>query len=57
MDCPGCKYPDLRVTDTRFTGSEIVKRRRECMRCGLRIVTEEQIKNLTKKKDKHVLIT
>lgn len=47
MDCPECKYQNVRITHSYPEGDHTI-RRRECMRCGLRFVTQEKIKNLTK---------
>lgn len=49
MDCPGCKYPDMRVIESR-PESDTTRRRRACMKCGLRVTTEEHLK-VSKKKD------
>lgn len=51
MDCPNCKYPDTRVIDTRQSNDNTIKRRRQCMRCGHRVVTEEQVSQPRKKKE------
>jgi transcriptional repressor NrdR len=49
MDCPGCKYPDTRVIETRQDGNDRVRRRRQCMRCGHRVTTEELVASKKKK--------
>lgn len=51
MDCPGCKYPDTRVLESRQDKPDTVRRRRQCLRCGLRVTTQERIKEPKKKKD------
>jgi transcriptional repressor NrdR len=51
MDCPGCKYSDTRIIDTRQSSEHTVRRRRQCMRCGLRVTTEEQVSVPRKKKE------
>ena len=45
MQCTGCKYPDSHVVRTSHDDArdEIV-RRRECLRCGMRFTTREQLK-------------
>lgn len=53
MDCPGCKYPETRVIDTRQITENKVRRRRQCIKCGLRISTEEQVSAPRKKKEPH----
>lgn len=44
MHCPKCKNKDTKVTDSR-TSSEgmLIRRRRECTRCGFRFSTVEEI--------------
>jgi transcriptional repressor NrdR len=51
MDCPNCKYSDTRIIDTRQSSEYTVRRRRQCMRCGLRVTTEEQVSTPRKKKE------
>ncbi len=41
MQCPYCASPDSKVTDSRSV-EESVRRRRECVRCGLRFTTHER---------------
>ena len=42
MRCPFCENEETKVVDSRV-GVEGVKRRRECIRCGLRFSTSERI--------------
>jgi transcriptional repressor NrdR len=42
MRCPYCNHPESRVIDSR-DAPEGVRRRRECIRCGLRFTTYERI--------------
>lgn len=42
VNCPYCNIPDSKVTDSRTVG-ENVRRRRECIRCGLRFTTSERV--------------
>ena len=42
VKCPYCNIPDSKVTDSRTVG-ENVRRRRECIRCGLRFTTSERV--------------
>jgi transcriptional repressor NrdR len=51
MDCPGCHYTDTRIIDTRQSDERTVKRRRQCMKCGLRVTTEEHLSVPRKKKE------
>lgn len=47
MHCPVCPAQDTKVTDSRLSeGGFIIKRRRECQRCGFRFSTLEQIEIL-----------
>lgn len=48
MDCPTCKYPDMRVIESR-PEPNFTRRRRACMKCGLRITTEEHVRASNKK--------
>lgn len=44
MHCPFCSTPDTRVIDSRLsTDGEQVRRRRECLNCGERFTTYEQV--------------
>lgn len=52
MDCPGCKYSDTRVLESRPDSNDGIRRRRQCIKCGLRFSTEEHVKDPKKKKDK-----
>ena len=42
MHCPFCTNEDSKVIDSRDTG-ESIRRRRECLRCGLRFTTYERV--------------
>ena len=42
MQCSYCDYSDTRVVDSRDTPAGI-RRRRECLRCGLRFTTQERL--------------
>lgn len=45
MQCPYCKYPDSRVVDTiRHVANEHIDRRRECVKCGIRFNTRENLR-------------
>ena len=46
MRCPNCEAPETRVTDSRDTGEDI-RRRRECLNCGVRFTTYERIQHAT----------
>ena len=54
MDCPTCKYPDMRAIDTRQQEQNTIRRRRECTRCGNRITTEEVLRVKPKEKQLNV---
>ncbi|MCG8470084.1 MAG: transcriptional regulator NrdR [Gemmatimonadetes bacterium] len=44
MQCPGCGHPEDRVVDSRTSrGGRATRRRRECLGCGERFTTYEQI--------------
>ena len=44
MLCPYCTDPDSKVIDSRDAGDG-VRRRRECLRCGLRFTTYEYVQS------------
>ena len=46
MKCPFCSHEDTRVTDSR-TAEDGIRRRRECLRCGLRFTTYERVQSST----------
>lgn len=43
MRCPFCMFEDTRVLETRETGEDITRRRRECQKCEKRFTTYEQV--------------
>jgi len=43
MECPYCKNPETKVTDSRDTGTYSIRRRRECLKCNKRFTTYESI--------------
>lgn len=43
MVCPYCNHGDSRVVDSRDASQDGIRRRRECLRCGLRFTTYERI--------------
>lgn len=47
MKCPVCLYQDTKVIDSRIAGDGFsIRRRRECLKCGFRFSTYEQIEIL-----------
>lgn len=50
MECTSCKYGLTEVLETRHNPNNMIRRRRQCMRCGLRFTTEEGIKDPRKGK-------
>jgi transcriptional repressor NrdR len=47
MKCPVCHYQDTKVTDSRVaTDGSSIRRRRECLKCGFRFSTYEEIEIL-----------
>ncbi len=49
MKCPYCNHPETKVLETRETGEDVTRRRRECLKCHKRFTTYEQVEiiNLT----------
>jgi transcriptional repressor NrdR len=44
VKCPYCGFPEDRVLDSRgIRDGEAIRRRRECLRCGRRFTTHEEI--------------
>lgn len=43
MNCPSCQDSDSKVLETRATGGDATRRRRECRACGHRFTTMERI--------------
>ncbi len=44
MRCPSCQHEETRVVDSRSTGEGfVIRRRRECARCGFRFTTYERL--------------
>jgi transcriptional repressor NrdR len=43
MICPFCNLKDSRVLESRLTGENSVRRRRECEQCGKRFTTYERL--------------
>ena len=44
MLCPKCKYPDSHVVQSYKDNYEMHLRRRECIKCGHRYTTQENMK-------------
>lgn len=42
MRCVFCKYEETKVLETRDTGSDVTRRRRQCLKCEKRFTTYEQ---------------
>lgn len=49
MLCKNCNYPESRVVDTRQDDNlNQIRRRRECVKCGVRYTTQEHIRDKAK---------
>ena len=47
MRCPFCDYAESKVVDSRPADEgTIIRRRRECLRCGKRFTTYERVENI-----------
>lgn len=42
MNCPRCQHDDSKVIDSRTSG-DVIRRRRECLRCEERFTTHERV--------------
>lgn len=45
MICPFCKYTKTKVVDKRESKNQIVRRRRECLKCQKRFTTHERVES------------
>lgn len=46
MECQHCHYPDTKVVSTRQDDrTNQTYRRRECVKCGARFTTQEQLRD------------
>jgi len=45
MRCPFCSYHETKVVETRETGEDVTRRRRECLKCGKRFTTYEKMES------------
>lgn len=43
MMCPFCRHDETKVIDTRASQEFVIRRRRECLKCGRRYTTYEKI--------------
>ena len=47
MQCPSCRFEETKVIDSRAASDNtVIRRRRECSKCGFRFSTYEQIEIL-----------
>ncbi|MFA5076335.1 MAG: transcriptional regulator NrdR [Patescibacteria group bacterium] len=47
MKCPACYHDETKVVDSRVGADEIsIRRRRECLKCGFRFSTHEEVEIL-----------
>lgn len=47
MKCPFCQNPDSKVIDSRLSNeADMIRRRRECEKCGERFTTYERIEEI-----------
>ncbi len=47
MKCPACHYQDTKVVDSRVASDGLsIRRRRECLKCGFRFSTYEEMEIL-----------
>ena len=46
MHCTSCNYPDSRVVETtKDENINMIYRRRECIKCGVRYTTQEHLRD------------
>jgi transcriptional repressor NrdR len=47
MRCPYCQFPDNKVIDSRDAqDGEVIRRRRECLKCERRFTTRERVEEI-----------
>jgi len=47
LRCPFCKYPESRVIESRpAQDGNVIRRRRECIKCGRRFTTYERLEEI-----------
>ncbi len=49
MMCVYCRHDETKVIDTRMSESFIIRRRRECLKCGRRFTTHERVEESSMK--------
>jgi transcriptional repressor NrdR len=50
MKCPACDFQDTKVNDSRMVNDGLaIRRRRECLKCGFRFSTYEEVEILNLK--------
>ncbi len=47
MRCPFCSYHETKVVETRETGEDVTRRRRECLKCSKRFTTYEKMESFS----------
>ena len=45
MMCVFCRHDETKVIDTRMSDSFVIRRRRECLKCGRRFTTHERVED------------
>lgn len=53
MDCPRCESSITRVIKSKHNTFESIRRRRECIVCGLRMTTIEHFEDAGKKESEN----
>lgn len=49
MMCVFCRHDETKVIDTRMSDSFVIRRRRECLKCGRRFTTHERVEESSMK--------
>jgi transcriptional repressor NrdR len=49
MMCVFCRHDETKVIDTRMSESCVIRRRRECLKCGRRFTTHERVEESSMK--------
>lgn len=57
MKCSHCNYPHTHVVETKKDNDRQIRRRRECLRCGMRFTTYERLKDLMEDQEYNKEIT
>lgn len=56
MECINCKYPDSKVVKSWVNSHDVKLRRRQCVNCGARFTTQENLRPIKNKNSDSVYL-